>query len=173
MALSKGAIIGIVVAVGVILLTIIIVVFSRSSTSATGGTALGATGTYTFVTTVPTSLDNVSGNAITQPTTLTQGQGIRSPNGGYIFVLQSDGNAVIYNTSNGTEIWATGTSGKGNPPNTFVYQTDGNLVVYDSTNTPYWNSATQGVTSAYLTMQNDGNLVLYTSGMSPVWSTIP
>jgi hypothetical protein len=126
---------------------------------------------YTLVSTTSTNASGVLGNAIKQGTTINQGQGFTSPDGGHIFVLQSDGNVCIYNTFNGLGTWCSMTNAKGTPPITFVYQSDGNLVVYDSKGTPYWASNTQGKTSAYLTMQNDGNFVLYTSGMVAVWAT--
>jgi hypothetical protein len=125
---------------------------------------------FTLVSTTPTNASGVLGNAIRQGTTLTQGQGFKSPDGGHMFVIQSDGNVCIYNTFSGVGTWCTMTNGKGTPPITFVYQNDGNLVVYDSTNKAYWASNT-GKASAYLTMQNDGNLVLYNSGMGAVWNT--
>ena len=102
--------------------------------------------------------------------------------------IQGDGNLVLYK-SNGTAIWASGTSGQGSVRLTL--QDDGNLVLYKSNGTAIWASGTSrsvattthigdslktgGALSTdqylrspdwryFLYMQSDGNLVLYTAG---------
>ena len=50
-------------------------------------------------------------------------------------------------------------------------QTDGNLVLYDESNTPLWDSGTNGQAATRLVLQSDGNLVLYTSANVAVWAS--
>jgi len=123
-------------------------------------TCLGAYASYNYI-------DN---SEITSPTTLHTCQGIKSANGNHNFVMQSDNNAVIYNTTNGDSLWTTGTNGKGTSPLSFIYQTDGNLILSDNNNKSYWASNTNGKGSTGLIMQTDGNLVLY-NGTTPVWAS--
>ena len=95
---------------------------------------------------------------------------IESPNGQYRLYLQSDGNVVIYNTSNWSSIWSTRT----NSGVKFILQSDGNIVLYNQNNNPVWNSGTQGLTGTKLILQNDSNLVLYNndSKTTSYWSSI-
>ena len=95
-------------------------------------------------------------------TTLTPRMGIMATDGSHIFVMQDDGNAVVYNTQTGLAIWATGTNGTGTAPYKFVFQTDGNMCVYDNTDSAKWCSGTNGKvsSSAHLSVGNNGNLCL-------------
>ncbi len=83
--------------------------------------------------------------------------------GQYVFVVQSDGNAVVY--GNGRALWTTGTSGR--PGARLVVQGDGNAVVYSTTDQPLWQSATSG-SGAVLGLDTDGGLVLDTNA-GRVW----
>jgi hypothetical protein len=97
---------------------------------------------------------------------LQSGQSLASENGCFSFVMQGDGNLVLY-AKGGAPIWNAGTTGK--QGNVLIMQGDGNLVMYASGGQPVWNSQTQG-SNATLIMQNDGNAVVYT-GSSPLWDT--
>jgi hypothetical protein len=89
---------------------------------------------------------------------------IKSLNGAYSFIMQMDGNAVIYRNG-GLPTWSTGTTnGDG-----LAFHTFGNLIMYNSSGEAVWASNTGGNMSA-LIMQDDGNLVLYNTNGSPVWS---
>jgi regulatory protein YycI of two-component signal transduction system YycFG len=105
--------------------------------------------------------------------------------------LQSDGNLVIYNSSN-SPIWATYTIhnpdhlayinttfplGKMYPGQSIdtadrrfhlILQRDGNLVLYSPTKA-LWASGTDGKMISFLAMQRDGNLVLYDRSYRPLW----
>ncbi|MGH7196895.1 MAG: hypothetical protein ACREGJ_03995 [Candidatus Saccharimonadales bacterium] len=85
----------------------------------------------------------------------------------YKFILQGDGNLVLY--ANNRAIWSSGTHGK--PSSGLVMQADGNLVIYTPDGKPLWSSGTDGKGGARLTVQGDGNLVMYTPNNQPVWSS--
>ena len=135
-------------------------------------TCSGPTGAYTWQGTASTYA-TVGIQTIPQGTTLAQCDGIKSPDGSHIAVVQSDGNVVVYNTTTGAALWATGTNGASLPV-TFTYQKDGNLVLYDSTNKALWASGTNGKPSDSVAMQNDGNFVLGVFNSTPnsfPWAT--
>ena len=102
--------------------------------------------------------------AIAQPGRLTPGEvlgpngSITAPNGAVQFVLQSDGNLVIY-AEGGRVLWSSGTMGRGGTQ--LVMQADSNLVLYTATLQPVWASATRSADAAILVLQSDGNLVMY------------
>src|SRR4051812_31579600 len=95
--------------------------------AATAGTVLGST--------VPAHALSGTGTASLGPgQMLTQGQYLRSDDGKYILIMQSDGNLVEYTTAAkwGTNrlrvLWSSSTSG--HPGAYVVNQTDGHLVMY-------------------------------------------
>jgi hypothetical protein len=97
-----------------------------------------------------------------------RGQALVSSNCLFTFVMQTDGNAVLYDaTRDGASYWASSTVGSNRR---FIFQTDGNLVIYEG-NTPVWNTRTDGKGGVRLDMQNDGNLVLYCADNTYVWAT--
>jgi hypothetical protein len=100
---------------------------------------------------------------------LTPGQFLKSPNGQFQVIYQTDGNFVVYRTRDKHPLWASNTNGQ--PAWRCYMQGDGNLVAYKSQGQPVWASNTDGKGNCQLIMQDDGNLVIYTSGHSPVWST--
>lgn len=97
---------------------------------------------------------------------LTRNTQIRSKDGAYRALMQSDGNFVLYKS--GTALWNTQTANSGG--DRVVLQGDGNLVLYAGS-TAKWNSNTVGKGGTRLIMQNDGNLVLYTSAGKAVWNS--
>jgi hypothetical protein len=109
-------------------------------------------------------------NILEQDAYLTQSESIRSPNGKYILVYQTDGNLCLYNTSGGGGIWC---SMAVHSPGKLVLQGDGNLVAYDASGIPVWSTNTQGQgNSPYsLKIQNDRNVELTDSSGTVLWST--
>ena len=93
---------------------------------------------------------------------LLPGQTLKSDNMLNTLIMQTDGNAVLYN-SQSQPLWSTNTGGLIEPGD-FIMQTDGNLVLYDTSGQPHWASKTQGNPSAFLNVQDDGNLVVYRAG---------
>ncbi len=93
---------------------------------------------------------------------LLPGQTLKSDNMLHTLIMQTDGNAVLYN-SQSQPLWSTNTGGLIEPRD-FIMQTDGNLVLYDTSGQPHWASKTQGNPSAFLNVQDDGNLVVYRAG---------
>ena len=97
---------------------------------------------------------------------LTSGQSLWSGPNGYWAVMQGDGNFVIYNSVNGSVLWATFSSV---PGSYIVMQTDGNLVVYSPSGVAQWSSGTQGNWGIYASMQGDSNFVLYGPTGRSIW----
>jgi len=100
---------------------------------------------------------------------LVPGQSLKSANGNLTFVMQTDGNLVLYDWYN-QPLWASHTNGKTNVWY-LVMQGDGNLVIYDCHNHPLWASGTNGKPGATLTVQDDGNVVIYDTNNHPLWAT--
>ena len=86
-------------------------------------------------------------------------QSILSGNGQYQFVMQRDGNLVLY--FSGRPLWASNTAG--NSGAFAVMQGDGNLVVYSASGRALWASGTWGNAGARVAAQSDGNVVIYSS----------
>ena len=107
--------------------------------------------------------------------TLTLGQSITSANGEFSFVLQNDGNLVLYaegGAVSSVALWASGTAGQ--QVWQAVMQNDGNLVLYaPDEQTPLWASGSgPGHPGAWLIVQDDGNLVIYEpGGVTALWAT--
>jgi PAN domain-containing protein len=97
------------------------------------------------------------------------GQSILDANCRFRLTMQSDGNLVLYDESQGTRpIWASNTVGwRGFA----VMQTDGNFVMYRWGWVPFWSTGTWGYPGAFVAMQADGNLVVYDRGARPLWAT--
>jgi hypothetical protein len=97
------------------------------------------------------------------------GASITSADGRFRFVLQSDGNLVLYGPGN-VPLWASNTNGHFDVWDA-VMQDDGNLVIYNIRGKPLWASNTNGRASAWLIAQDDGNVVIYDSNNKPLWAT--
>lgn len=98
---------------------------------------------------------------------LNAGWSIKSRDGRYRVVMQSDGNLVLYQSSGA--VWATGTNG--NSGSWAVMQNDGNLVVRRPGGTAIWASNTAGNSGSRLIIQNDRNLVIYRSNGTASWAS--
>jgi len=118
----------------------------------------------TMLTAGPASA-GVIGDRLGTGSTLQVGDVAGSPNGRWQFVMQADGNAVVYGPS-GAE-WSTGTTV---PGSVLTVQADGNAVVLAPGPRPQWSTGTSG-TGAALVMQDDGNLVLYSVPGTATWSS--
>jgi hypothetical protein len=100
---------------------------------------------------------------------LNVGQAIRSADGRYTFVYQSDGNLVLYRNVDGKPLWASNTWGR--PSGVCIMQRDGNLVLYAPGGTAIWASNTAGNANSRLVAQNDGNVVIYRPDGRAIWAT--
>jgi hypothetical protein len=100
--------------------------------------------------------------------TLTPGEYLEAGDRHHTFVMQGDGNLVLYG-DNGA-LWSSDTAGH---PGAWLGMqgTDGNLVVYGPGGQPLWSSATAGNAGARLAVQTDGNAVIYTTANTAIWST--
>ncbi len=86
-------------------------------------------------------------------------ESITSKTGEFLFIMQGDGNLVLYRLDDARPLWNSRTAG--NPGAFAIMQGDGNLVVYLG-NRPLFNTRTQDNPGARLVMQSDGNLVILT-----------
>jgi hypothetical protein len=93
---------------------------------------------------------------------LLPGQSLQSNNKLHTFIMQKDGNAVLYDR-NSKPLWSTNTGGLITPRD-FTMQTDGNLVLYSTDGRAHWASNTSGNPGAFFNIQDDGNLVVYRVG---------
>ena len=100
---------------------------------------------------------------------LSVNQQLVSNNGWLSFVVQGDGNLVLYRVQRAQALWASNTVGQAVA--SFVMQGDGNLVAYTGGGTPIWASNTAGHPGASAILQDDGNFVVYDSGNHPLWAT--
>jgi hypothetical protein len=94
------------------------------------------------------------------------GQSLETTDRKYKFVLQGDGNLVLYSANH--PIWASSTIGSN--ATRLSMQADGNLVLYDANGTALWYSQTVGGGTSYVAIQNDGNVVIYNNNGAR-WST--
>lgn len=99
---------------------------------------------------------------------LSPGYWIKSPNGQFTLMYQTDGNFVLYGPGR-QALWNSGTWGRS--AGKAIMQTDGNLVVYDASGRAVWNSGTWGNPGARLALQDDGNLVVYAPNGRALWNS--
>jgi len=93
-------------------------------------------------------------------TTLTTNESVRSPNGQYVLVVQSDGNLVFY--KGGSARWASNTEGQ---QGVFLAaQADGNVVLYNAAHAALWATGTNGQGASSLAVQDDGKVAVYKGG---------
>jgi hypothetical protein len=107
---------------------------------------------------------------------LTRGKSLSSRNGYYQFILQDDGNLVLYDLRYKPRktLWSSRTNGQAIEK--AVMQGDCNFVLYRYDGKPAFSSRTNGKgNSCYLSVQNDGNVVIYSHTSAgnplPVWAT--
>ena len=96
--------------------------------------------------------------------TLSPGQSVESPGGGYVLTMQSDGNLVEYDAA-GHPVWAAGTNPSGASA---VMGSDGALVVKDSGGSVLWSSGTSGNARASASLSASGQL-LVSAGTTMLW----
>ncbi|AZZ52219.1 hypothetical protein [Rathayibacter festucae] len=112
-----------------------------------------------------------TGDRLAVGATLKAGEELRSnlgSQGVFRFVMQTDGNAVVYDP-NGGAFWVSGTSGAGN---SLTLQRDGNIVIYSAQGAALWASGSNGRGEpAFLAIQSDGNLVSYSATAAPLWAS--
>lgn len=96
---------------------------------------------------------------------LRRGMSLKSVSGKYQFVLQGDGNLVLYGPTK-KALWANNRFDS----DRLIMQGDGNLVTYRDSGSPTWASNTVG-RGGQLVVQNDGNVVVYAKGGGAVWAT--
>lgn len=97
---------------------------------------------------------------------LLPGEALTSASGKYTFMLQTDGNLVLYREPDRVVLWRSGTNGK--PVEFAAMQRDGNLVIYGPQGA-IWSSRTGGRAGAVLTVTDRGSVVI--QAMTRVWST--
>jgi len=90
------------------------------------------------------------------------------------FIMQGDGNLVVYQTQNGgglvpsNAVWSSQTFVAGSYAR--LQATDGNFVVYAPSGVAQWSSGTAGTTGATLVVADDGNVSIFNSQSQLKWS---
>ena len=119
-----------------------------------------------FMITCPLTLNK---SDLIQDASLLPGESIKSLNGKYMLIYQTDGNVCLYN-SGGGGIWCSTAL---HTPGKLVMQSDGNLVAYDSGGIPQWatNTNGQGTAPYTLTLRNDRVAAVIDANHTVLWST--
>lgn len=102
---------------------------------------------------------------------LASGAGLVSPNGQFRFVMQIDGNVVVYKgplSIPSSAIWSSGTFD--NPGAILRMKVDGNLCLINK-GVVLWSTNTNEFNSVAVVMQNDGRVVLLSAGGHEIWYT--
>ncbi|MCK9193679.1 MAG: hypothetical protein M0P19_07380, partial [Nevskia sp.] len=108
------------------------------------------------------------GNTLQPGQSLLPGQSIYSAGGAYRLTYQTDGNLVLYSSTN-QAIWNSGTNGT--TPGSAVYQADGNLVVYNQQGQAVWATSTYPYGAGQLQVREDGNIVITGSNGNAAWTS--
>jgi len=109
-------------------------------------------------------------NQLTYDQNLESGSYLQSLSSEFVFMLQEDGNLVIYDTWFKTVKWSSDTSGQGQAPYNLYLNSNTVLSYYDKNNNVVYTFPIFFSPIAILVMQSDGNLVIY-SGTSVLWSS--
>jgi hypothetical protein len=94
---------------------------------------------------------------------------LTSPNGQYRFIVQDDGNVVVYDVDK--VLWSPNTYGKDLRDGLVFKADDGNLVLYDSTGKVIWSPNTHGKKASELVLNDGGFLVMYSEDRTELWTT--
>lgn len=85
--------------------------------------------------------------------------GLSSIDNNTIFVLQSDGNVVLYNKKTNKPLWNSNTSNIGVAPYSLRYEADGNLILLDSNQKILWFSGSINTSGMNQLLVQDNNIV--------------
>jgi surface antigen len=134
-----------------------VVIYSDSSGTPTWWTATGGhAGTTAF------GSDTLAAG---QQLNASSQQYLRSSDGRYGLLMQSDGTVVLYGPGYHV-LWSHHNDGAAR----LAMQADGNLVLYNG-NSALWWTGTAGTGTNRAVLQTDGNFVTYTSSNAPTWWT--
>lgn len=92
---------------------------------------------------------------------------LKSQDGRFTFLYQSDGNLVTYSPTG--PLWANGKNGT--TVGFCAMQGDGNFVQYDKAGRAVWATDTHGNPGAWFILQNDGNKVIYSVNGRALWAS--
>jgi hypothetical protein len=117
----------------------------------------------------PPDNPSASGDDIQPGEALYGDQSLTSQDGRFTFVMQGDGNLVLYRNSDGAPLWHSGTHG--NPGAYCILFEDGEMSIFTSQREVLWYLPFLDSPGSYLLVQNDGNVVIYRPNGTPVWAT--
>jgi hypothetical protein len=100
---------------------------------------------------------------------LDPGERLVSARGGYVLIMQDDGNLVEFGPGK-RMVWASKTDRPGSVAHMRI---DGNLVIVAPGNIPIASTNTNGTPGASLELQSDGNIVVYAPGHIARWASAP
>ena len=96
-----------------------------------------------------------------------KGESLKSLNGKYTFILQFDGNLVLY--CGGRKLWETKTVSA--DIYALYFQFNGNLVIRNKDLSAAWVSNTVDSSANLLLIQDDGNVVISNDNRVTKWAT--
>ncbi len=110
---------------------------------------------------------------------LSENSPYHSDEGNFFFLVQDDGNLVIFEKSAGSgihkdkPIWSSSTNKRGTKPYLLVIEKNGDLVLYDSNWTHLWNPSTiqKGIAPFRLHLSNEGILTLIDGNENIIWDS--
>lgn len=104
---------------------------------------------------------NIIGSSLKGGTIIPECMGMSTIDNNTIFVVQSDGNVVLYDKSTNKQIWATHTSKHGTHPYKLQYQANGSLILIDGTGRILWFSGANSKTGVNELIIQDKHVVSY------------
>lgn len=117
------------------------------------------------ITTLP-PIDFSKSDTLQQNQELLSNSGLISKNKKFTFVLQNDGNLVLYDAKRA--VWSTNTSGS---KLRLKFETTGSLNLYDGTTVKWYLDPVNSVSGGTLKLQDDGNLVMADSSGKIRWTS--
>jgi hypothetical protein len=112
-----------------------------------------------------------SAASLKQGKPLKSGKTVKSTNGQYVLVYQSDGNLAVYATATSAVIWQSNANIP-HTPGKVLLGTDGRLVEYDNVGRPNWSApVAKGAPPYKLSVENNGKLTLLDKNATVLWST--
>jgi surface antigen len=94
-------------------------------------------------------------------------QFLRSSDRRYQLLMQRTGDLVLYDTSNGSKVWDTGTAA---PNSRVIMGPGGSMTVYGPLGKELWSTHTNGYPGAYARLETNGDLVIYHKGVA-LWAS--
>jgi len=117
----------------------------------------------------PTMCTQQEPTAIHSGVALYAGDHVYSSGADSYMKYQSDGNLVLYRTSDNAALWSSGTANT--TPGRAEMQTDGNFVIYNGSGTAIWTTGTSGNSGAYIGIEATVIFVMASDRTTALWNS--